>query len=81
MHTTNIRTLCVLLLLAAAGITATAEDKVLCVGNSFTFVNDAHLRLAELAESQGRDIKVKAVFEGGYNMQNRQFATDCLFFC
>lgn len=69
MHTTNIRTLCVLLLLAAAGITATAEDKVLCVGNSFTFVNDAHLRLAELAESQGRDIKVKAVFEGGYTFR------------
>lgn len=68
MKTNSFRTFFVLLLLAAAG-TATAEDKVLCVGNSFTFVNDCHLRLTELAESQGHDIKVKAVFVGGYTFR------------
>lgn len=45
---------------------AQEEKNVLCIGNSFTFFYDSHKRLAELAESQGKKLKVKAEFVGGY---------------
>lgn len=40
--------------------------RVLCVGNSFTYYFDSHLKLAEIALSQGHYIDMTAAYVGGY---------------
>lgn len=55
-----------LFLLVSAACGAQEVKQVLCVGNSFTFFHDSYKRLAELAESQGHQLKVNAQFVGGY---------------
>jgi len=57
--------LCILLSLSVSR----AQDtlKVLCIGNSFTYVENAYGKLAEIAESQGHHIEMTAVYVGGYS--------------
>lgn len=40
--------------------------RVLCIGNSFTYVGEAHNKLVELAASQGHFIRMNAQYVGGY---------------
>lgn len=40
--------------------------RVLCIGNSFTYFYDSHLKLAEIALSQGHYIDMTAAYVGGY---------------
>ena len=54
---------CCLLSLQAMG-----QKKVLCIGNSFTYVHDAYKRLGEIAASQGHPIDVKASYVGGFSL-------------
>ena len=66
--------------------------KVLCIGNSFTYYYDSHLKLAEIALSQGHYIDMTAAYVGGYTFYRHlhdlntikaieQFTTpyDCVF--
>ena len=62
-------------MLGLLSLTATAQEKVLCIGNSFTYVHDAHKRLAEIAASQGHPLEVKASYVGGYSLM-RHLAFD-----
>lgn len=56
----------ILLCLSVSGISAQEPLKVLCIGNSFTYVSDTHLKMKEIAESQGHKMDVNAVYVGGY---------------
>ena len=38
---------------------------VLCIGNSFTYVGEAHQKLVDLAASQGHHIRMNAQYVGG----------------
>lgn len=58
--------------LSAAAVHAqqyTDSLRVLCIGNSFTFVADAHLKLHDLALSQGHYMDVNAQLQGGFTLQ------------
>lgn len=43
---------------------------VLCIGNSFTFFSDSPQKLVEVARSQGHEIVMTAVYEGGYTFND-----------
>lgn len=49
--------------------------RVLCIGNSFTFFSDSHLKLVEIAGSQGHYIDMTAAYVGGYTF-NRHLRDD-----
>lgn len=58
----------VIILISVLGVgVAVAQDslKVLCIGNSFTYVHDTHLKLKEIANSQGHPTSVRASYAGG----------------
>lgn len=58
-----------LIVLAFSAITAKAQvdtTRVLCIGNSFTYVYESHQKLAEIAQSQGHYIDMTAAYVGGY---------------
>ena len=58
----------VIILISVLGVgVAVAQDslKVLCIGNSFTYVHDTHLKLKEIANSQGHPTSVRASSAGG----------------
>lgn len=40
--------------------------RVLCIGNSFTYVGEAHQKLVDLAASQGHQIRMNAQYVGGF---------------
>lgn len=42
------------------------EIRVLCIGNSFTYVHDADVMLKQIADSQGVDIQIGKFLAGGY---------------
>lgn len=66
------KTIIIVLLCLMTAMTVSAqskEKKVLCIGNSFTYFYDSYKRMAELAESQGHKLDVKAEFVGGYTFQ------------
>ena len=44
--------------------------RVLCLGNSFTYVADSHLKFAEIAGSQGHPVRMKALYVGGYTFND-----------
>lgn len=54
------------LFLTVYGVSAQETLRVLCIGNSFTYVSDTHLKMKEIAESQGHKMDVNAVYVGGY---------------
>ncbi len=56
--------LCLALLPASAQMKDTL--RVLCIGNSFTYVGEAHKKLVDLAASQGHHIRMNAQYVGGY---------------
>lgn len=60
----------VFLLLALLPLTASAQMKdtlrVLCIGNSFTYVCEAHQKLVDLAASEGHHIVMNAQYVGGF---------------
>ncbi len=60
----------IILLLVLTCTVASAQMKdtlrVLCIGNSFTYVGEAHNKLVELAASQGHFIRMNAQYVGGY---------------
>ena len=60
--------LCLLLVLICSTASAQMKDtlRVLCIGNSFTYVGDAHKKLVDLAESQGHFIRMNAQYVGGF---------------
>lgn len=63
--------LCFLLLPCAGQVpdgTVPIKDtkRVLCIGNSFTYVEEAHQKLVDLAASQGHKILMNAQYVGGY---------------
>ena len=60
--------LCILLALICSTASAQMKDtlRVLCIGNSFTYVGDAHKKLVELAASQGHFIRMNAQYVGGF---------------
>lgn len=63
-----------LLSFAIAAAVASAQEytdslRVLCIGNSFTYVEDAHLKLRDLAMSQGHFMDVNGQLQGGYTFQ------------
>lgn len=57
-----------LLLLLPASVWAQQPDtlRVLCIGNSFTYFYDSHVRLTEIAASEGHTILMTAAYVGGY---------------
>lgn len=50
----------------AAGQSYQDTLRVLCIGNSFTYVDSAHLKLRDLALSQGHYIDMNGQLQGGY---------------
>jgi len=63
--------LCLSLLPAAGQVrndTVPVKDtkRVLCIGNSFTYVGEAHQKLVDLAASQGHQIRMNAQYVGGF---------------
>ena len=46
--------------------------RVLCIGNSFTYYFDSHLKLAEIALSQGHYIDMTAAYVGGYTFNRHR---------
>ena len=64
------RLLFFLIVLSLAFSSASAQMKdtlrVLCIGNSFTYVGDAHKKLVDLAASQGHFIRMNAQYVGGF---------------
>jgi len=58
------------LILVVACFAASAQMRdtlsVLCIGNSFTYVGDAHKKLVDLAASQGHMIRMNAQYVGGF---------------
>ena len=60
----------VFLLLALLPLTASAQMRdtlrVLCIGNSFTYVCEAHQKLVDLAASEGHHIVMNAQYVGGF---------------
>ncbi len=48
------------------GTPAQETVKILCIGNSFTYVEEAHQKLVDLAASQGRRIRMNAQYVGGF---------------
>lgn len=59
-------TLCLLLMAGMSFAQNIQSKKVLCIGNSFTYFFDSHEKLVEIAKSEGYEIKMRAVYEGGY---------------
>lgn len=53
----------------AAGQHYSDTLRVLCIGNSFTYVADAHMKLRELALSQGHYMEVNGQLRGGYTFR------------
>lgn len=43
--------------------------RVLCIGNSFTYVDSAHIKLRDIAFSEGHYIHLNAQLQGGYTFQ------------
>lgn len=84
-----------LIALVFSAISAKAQTdttRVLCIGNSFTYVFDSHQKLADIALSQGHYINMTAAYVGGYTFYRHlkdiktiiaieQFTTpyDCVF--
>ena len=60
---------CLAMLANTAIHSVMAEDCVLCIGNSFTYVNDAPQLLTDIASSQGHTMKVVSSLEGGYTLK------------
>ena len=60
---------CLALLINTAVHPVMAEDRVLCIGNSFTYVNDAPRLLSDIAASQGHTMKIVSSLEGGYTLK------------
>ena len=48
------------------GLNAQEKTRILCVGNSFTFVGDAHKKLEAISKSEGHPVKLKSALVGGY---------------
>lgn len=44
------------------------EQQVLCIGNSFTFYNDSHQWLCEIAKSEGHALSATSVTVDGYSL-------------
>lgn len=66
--------LVILLAIAASALAGYAQQytdslRVLCIGNSFTYVEDAHLKLRDLALSQKHYMDVNGQLQGGYTFQ------------
>lgn len=59
-------------LLCMTTINAQVADtlNVLCIGNSFTFFSDSPQKLVEVARSQGHEIIMTAIYEGGYTFND-----------
>lgn len=55
--------------LTCLAVEASDTTRVLCIGNSFTFVGVAHEKLAEIALSQGHYLDLKAAYVGGYTFR------------
>ena len=45
---------------------APGEIRILCIGNSFTYVHDTDVMLSKIASSQGFDFKIGKFLAGGY---------------
>lgn len=67
-----------LIIIACAHVHASAREnttnysdtlRVLCVGNSFTYVDSAHIKLQQIAASQGHYLAINAQLQGGYTFQ------------
>lgn len=66
----------ILLIIAAISLSisvmaqnATDTTRVLCIGNSFTYVAVAHEKLAEISLSQGHYLNMKAAYVGGHTFR------------
>jgi hypothetical protein len=57
-----------ILTFAAGTVMAQSEQRVLCIGNSFTYYNDSHLWLCEIAKSEGHALSATSVTVGGYSL-------------
>lgn len=57
-------------LVAIAQAQVTDTLRVLCIGNSFTYFSDSPAKLVEVARSQGHEIVMTALYEGGYTFND-----------
>ena len=58
----------ILLLSTSCAMAQSTEQRVLCIGNSFTFYNDSHLWLCEIAKSEGHALSATSVTVGGFSL-------------
>jgi len=56
---------CILAMVPASGQMRDTVS-VLCIGNSFTYVGEAHQKLVDLARSQGHHMRMNAQYVGGF---------------
>lgn len=65
------RTILLLFLGACLSLSACAQDtlRVLCIGNSFTYVDSAQAKLRSLAAAEGHTLIINTQVQGGYTFQ------------
>ena len=59
---------CLLLLCAGQAVAQSEQQRVLCIGNSFTYYNDSHQWLCDIAKSEGKNLSATSVTVGGYSL-------------
>ena len=72
IFTKTLSTIAVMMLYAMLCGAQAPKDtvRVLCLGNSFTYVADSHLKFAQIADSQGHPVRMKALYVGGYTFND-----------